>query len=37
MPWPPSYDPEVLCEEFIAGEETTCPVLGKARRPRRCR
>jgi len=23
------YDPEVLCEQFIAGEETTCPVLGE--------
>lgn len=23
------YDPEVLCEEFIAGDETTCPVLGE--------
>ncbi len=23
------YDAEVLCEEFIAGEETTCPVLGE--------
>nr|WP_066482730.1 D-alanine--D-alanine ligase [Comamonas terrae] len=22
------YDDEVLCEEFIAGDETTCPVLG---------
>ena len=22
------YDPDVLCEEFIAGEEVTCPVLG---------
>jgi D-alanine-D-alanine ligase len=22
------YDAEVLCEEFIAGDETTCPVLG---------
>jgi D-alanine-D-alanine ligase len=22
------YDPEVLCEEFIDGEEVTCPVLG---------
>lgn len=22
------YDPNVLCEEFIAGEEVTCPVLG---------
>jgi D-alanine-D-alanine ligase len=22
------YDPEVLCEQFIEGEETTCPVLG---------
>ena len=21
------YDPEVLCEQFIAGDETTCPVL----------
>ncbi|MFN3297232.1 D-alanine--D-alanine ligase [Caldimonas sp.] len=24
-----TYDPEVLCEEFIAGDETTCPVLGE--------
>jgi D-alanine-D-alanine ligase len=23
------YDPDVLCEEFIAGEELTCPVLGE--------
>ncbi len=23
------YDPEVLCEQFIAGDETTCPVLGQ--------
>ena len=23
------HDPEVLCEQFIAGEETTCPVLGE--------
>ncbi|MBY0409330.1 MAG: D-alanine--D-alanine ligase, partial [Burkholderiaceae bacterium] len=23
------YDPEVLCEEFIVGEEVTCPVLGQ--------
>ncbi|GAA3983303.1 D-alanine--D-alanine ligase [Comamonas faecalis] len=23
------YDPEVLCEQFIDGEETTCPVLGQ--------
>ncbi|MES2608886.1 MAG: D-alanine--D-alanine ligase [Pseudomonadota bacterium] len=23
------YDPEVLCEQFIAGEETTCPILGE--------
>ena len=22
------YDPEVLCEEFIEGEEVTCPILG---------
>ena len=22
------YDPDVLCEEFIAGDEVTCPVLG---------
>jgi D-alanine-D-alanine ligase len=22
------YDPDVLCEEFIEGEEATCPVLG---------
>ena len=23
------YDPEVLCEQFIEGDETTCPVLGE--------
>jgi D-alanine-D-alanine ligase len=23
------YEPEVLCEEFIVGEEVTCPVMGK--------
>ena len=23
------YDPEVLCEQFIDGDETTCPVLGE--------
>jgi D-alanine-D-alanine ligase len=23
------YDPDVLCEEFITGEEVTCPVLGE--------
>ncbi len=23
------YDPEVLCEEFIEGDEVTCPVLGE--------
>ncbi len=23
------YDPDVLCEEFIAGEEVTCPVIGE--------
>ena len=22
------YDPDVLCEEFIAGEEVTCPIVG---------
>jgi D-alanine-D-alanine ligase len=26
------YDPEVLCEQFIAGDETTCPVLESAGR-----
>jgi D-alanine-D-alanine ligase len=26
------YDPEVLCEQFIEGDETTCPVLGPADR-----
>ena len=25
------YDPDVLCEEFIDGEEVTCPVPGEAR------
>ena len=24
-----AYDPDVLCEEFIAGDEVTCPVLGE--------
>ncbi len=24
------YDPEVLCEEFIEGEEVTCPILGSS-------
>ena len=24
------YDPDVLCEEFIDGEEVTCPVIGAA-------
>ena len=24
------YDPEVLCEQFIEGDETTCPVMGPA-------
>ena len=23
------YDPDLLCEEFITGEELTCPVLGE--------
>ena len=23
------YDPEVLCEQFIDGDETTCPILGE--------
>ncbi len=23
------FDPEVLCEEFIDGDETTCPILGQ--------
>ena len=25
------FDPEVLCEQFIDGDETTCPVLGACR------
>ncbi|MDF1484675.1 D-alanine--D-alanine ligase [Ramlibacter sp. H39-3-26] len=25
------YDPDVLCEEFIDGDEVTCPVLGEGR------
>jgi D-alanine-D-alanine ligase len=28
------YDAEVLCEEFIIGEEVTCPVLGQGDRAR---
>lgn len=31
------YDPEVLCEQFIEGDETTCPVLGEGLQPMRCR
>jgi len=27
------HDPEVLCEQFIAGDEVTCPVLGPADAP----
>ena len=26
------YDPDVLCEEFIEGEEVTCPVIGEGAR-----
>ena len=25
------FDPEVLCEQFIDGDETTCPILGQGR------
>ncbi|QIL71544.1 D-alanine--D-alanine ligase [Diaphorobacter sp. HDW4B] len=25
------FDPEVLCEEFIDGDETTCPILGQGK------
>ncbi len=28
------YDPDVLCEEFIDGEEVTCPVLGTGEQAR---
>ena len=28
----PRYDADVLCEQFIAGDEVTCPVLGTGRR-----
>jgi D-alanine-D-alanine ligase len=28
------YDPDVLCEEFIEGEEVTCPVLGEGQNAR---
>ncbi len=28
------HDPHVLCEQFIAGDEVTCPVLGSAHAPR---
>ena len=28
------YDPDVLCEEFIDGEEVTCPVLGEGAQAR---
>jgi D-alanine-D-alanine ligase len=28
------YDPDVLCEEFIAGDEVTCPVLGEGQTAR---
>ena len=35
--WLLQYDPEVLCEQFIEGDETTCPVLGEGLLPRHCR
>ncbi len=28
------YDPDVLCEEFIDGEEVTCPVIGTGKQAR---
>jgi D-alanine-D-alanine ligase len=28
------HDPHVLCEQFISGDEVTCPVLGSAEAPR---
>lgn len=28
------YDPEVLCEEFVDGEEVTCPVIGSGAQAR---
>ena len=28
------YDPDVLCEQFISGDEVTCPVLGAGARAR---
>jgi D-alanine-D-alanine ligase len=28
------HDPQVLCEQFIAGDEVTCPVLGATHSPR---
>ncbi|HEV7912347.1 MAG TPA: D-alanine--D-alanine ligase [Albitalea sp.] len=28
------YDPDVLCEEFIDGEEVTCPILGRGEHAR---
>jgi D-alanine-D-alanine ligase len=31
------YDADVLCEEFIEGDEVTCPVLGRATTRARCR
>ena len=31
------YDEVVLCEEFIEGDELTCPVLARARTRARCR
>jgi D-alanine-D-alanine ligase len=36
--WPPRYDADILCEQFIEGDEVTCPVLGEgAMRHARCR
>ena len=31
------YEPEVMCEEFIEGDEVTCPVLGAGESRVRCR
>jgi D-alanine-D-alanine ligase len=35
--WPRKYDADVLCEEFIEGEEVTCPCWATGATRARCR
>jgi D-alanine-D-alanine ligase-like ATP-grasp enzyme len=32
-----ALDADVLCEQFVSGDEVTCPILGTGDAPARCR